>query len=128
MPLQTFNFPNHTEEVAYPESSTRIQFGRGYAFVTKPQGPDQVRFTLHFELMQIFVNANGTINRTRSPQINLALLEDFYLAHRMHEKFILPSPRYGNTVVRFAKPFTYKMKPGGFGTCEPFTLELESQP
>lgn len=128
MPMETFNFPYHVEEFAYPESSPIIQFGRGYAFAAKPQGPDQIRITLHFELMKNFIGPLGLLSLTEQPGINLQLLIAFYERHRTYEKFIIISPSRGSLVVRFTKPLSYKMLKGGAGATEPFTIELTTQP
>jgi hypothetical protein len=126
MPL-TFNYPYHSFETKYPESSVKLQFGRGYEFVAKPKGPDQVVYVLHFTAMKFFVTA-GVVNRTVNPTLNIAHLEDFYKTHRLYEKFIYPHPSDGNVNVRFKSPLTFKLKPFGLGTVEPFTVELLTQP
>lgn len=126
--MQTFNFPYFVEELKYPQSSTVVEFGGGYQFVSKPNAPDQIRFVLHFETMKFFLNANGTLNKITEPAYNMGRLIDFYEAHRLYEKFTYPSPVKGNVVVRFGSPLTYKPKAGGLGTVEPFSLELILQP
>lgn len=126
--MDTFNFPMHSFETVYPESSTKITFGGGYEFASAPKAPDQVKYKLHFATMVYFTNPNGSVNRLLNPTYNIATLEDFYKEHRMFKKFIYPHPADGNLTVRFAKPLSFKQKPGGLGTIEPFTIDLILQP
>lgn len=126
--METFNFPYHVYETIYPESSVKIQFGRGYEFATDPDGPDQVRYMLHFQLMKFFLNSDGTINRTIYPDLNMAKLIDFYETHRLSKKFLYKHPVYGQKVVRFSQPLRYKGLEKGSGAVEPFTLEFTLQP
>lgn len=128
MPLQTFDFPFHSIEVEYPESSKKITFGGGYEFASRPRGPDQVIYKLHFEAMSFFTNGAGVADRLINPQINILTLEDFYKAHRMYEKFIYPHPAEGNLTVRFKSPLKYKQQPLGLGVIEAFSVELITQP
>lgn len=126
--MQTFNFPYHTISVEYPESSKTMKFGRGYEFASKPDGPDQVKYTLHFfEGMSYFVT-NGQPDRTVNPTRNILTLEDFYKEHRMYEKFIYPHPAEGNVIVRFASPLKYEQRPLGLGVIKAFDVELITQP
>lgn len=122
-----FNYPMHTFETRYPESSAKLQFGRGYEFASKPKGPDQVTYLLSFAAMKFFTTG-GVVNRTINPTINIAHLEDFYRQHRLYEKFIYPHPSDGNVTVRFKSPLTFKQMFGGLGTVEPFSVELTTQP
>lgn len=125
--MLTFNFPFHSFEKEYPESSKKLTFGNGYEYASKPKGPDQVRYILNFAAMKYFVQG-VVINRLVSPTINIATLEDFYLAHKLYEKFIYPSPDMGNLIVRFQSPLKFKQKPFGLGVVEPFAIELLTQP
>lgn len=128
MPLKIFDFPMHTIEVKYPQSSTTVTFGGGYDFVSKPNAPDQVRYTLHFETMKYFVDPYGAVDRLINPTWNIAALEDFYREHRLYEKFVYPHPVEGNLIVRFGTPLTFKSIKGGGGAVEPFSIELVLQP
>lgn len=126
--METFDFPNFTWTVRYPESSVKVKFGRGYEFASKPKGPDQVIYVLHFKAMKFFLTSGGNISIAKYPQINMQVLENFYNSMKMYEKFILPIPGKGDIVVRFAKPLEYKIMEGGAGLVEPFQLEFLSQP
>lgn len=126
--MATFTFATHTLEVKYPESSTTVQFGRGYQFASKPKGPDQVTYILHFKSMFFFLNSNGTLNKTTRPTLNMAVLEDFYNTHKMYEEFVYPHPTLGNLNVRFSKPLAYKIMENGHGATDSFTLEITTQP
>jgi len=104
--METFNFPFHTVETTYPESSVRVQFGRSYVFAAAPDAPDQRKFKLVLPGLKFFFNVTtGLIDATINPQRNLRTLENFYTAHRLFTKFIYPHPAYGNVVVRFNAPF-----------------------
>lgn len=126
--METFDFPLFTWTVRYPESSAKVKFGRGYEFTSKPKGPDQVTYILHFAAMMFFVNSAGNVSTTTLPKINIAKLEAFYNVHKTYEKFILPLPGKGNLTVRFNKPLEYKVKENGNGLVEPFQLEVLTQP
>lgn len=125
---QTFAFPYHTLEVAHPESSVTVRFGRGWSFASKPKGPNQVTYRLKFRLMKFFLNPDGSFDKVTQPAINMALLEDFYLAHQLYEPFTYPHPALGNITVRFARPLEYSIMEEGHGATEPFQLELLTQP
>jgi len=126
--METFDFPLFTWTTRYPESSTKVKFGRGYEFASKPKGPDQVTYILHFKTMKFFTNAAGAVVTTTHPKINIARLEAFYNRVQMWEKFLLPIPGKGNITVRFAKPLEYKVAEDGQGTVDSFQLECLSQP
>lgn len=126
--MQVFDFPYHTLEVKYPESSVSVAFGGGYEFTSKPKAPDQVEYTVNFEAMFFFETINGFEDPTRYPQLNMTVLESFYNEHKMYEKFIYPHPTQGDLVVRFAEPLNYKVAKNGKGRVEPFAIRLKSQP
>lgn len=127
--MQTFDFPFHLVEDQYPESSTTIQFGGGYQFATKPKGPDQITFKLTFKGMWFFERSPGVVDRDRDPQINMALMQDFYEAHRLYEPFYYPHPRRGLVTVRFSKPLQIpKGVERGNGQTEQVNVEFILQP
>ena len=126
--MATFNFPYHVLTVEYPESSARVKFGRGYEFASAPRGPDQVTYTLSFEAMFFFEDPPGTYDLTEQPVINMAVLENFYIVHKLYTPFLYPHPVLGNLTVRFAEPLSYKIAKNGRGRVEPFTIKLITQP
>jgi hypothetical protein len=126
--METFDFPYFTWTVRYPESSTKVKFGRGYEFASKPKGPDQVTYVLHFATMKFYESSPGVVDLNAQPKINIARLEAFYSQHKLYEKFTLPLPGKGNLVVRFNKPLEYKVKENGQGTVDAFQLEVLTQP
>jgi hypothetical protein len=126
--METFDFPYFTWTTEYPESSAKVQFGRGYEFASKPRGPDQVKYTLHFKTMMFFTDEVGRVVTGVQPKINVARLEEFYQKHRLFEKFILPIPGKGLLTVRFSKPLKYRVAENGNGTVESFELEVLTQP
>lgn len=68
---------------------------------------------------------SGTISPWINPRINLAALEAFYNAHKMHKTFIYPHPVYGNVGCKFYSPL--KIPEGnknGMGSVKDFTIEL----
>ena len=134
--MKTFDFPMHVLEVEYPESSVKMKYGRGYEFASRPRGPDQITYILHFEAMWFFTERDGfpalgattILDLNRNPQLNMALLEKFYQEHRLFEPFYYPHPVLGNVVVRFNEPLKYKIKENGRGQVEPFSVRLLTQP
>jgi hypothetical protein len=126
--METFDWPLFTWTVRYPESSSKVKFGRGYEFASKPKGPDQVTYILHFKTMKFFESSPGVVSTTVMPKINIARLEEFYNRVKLYEKFILPIPGKGNLTVRLVKPLEYKVVEDGQGTVEPFQLEFLTQP
>lgn len=126
--MDIFDFPNHTLEVKYPESSIAVAFGGGYEFTSKPKAPDQIEYTLNYEAMFFFETVKGYADEVKMPQINIRALELFYQKHRLYGKFIYPHPTEGDLVVRFAKPLEYKIAKDGKGRVEPFSIVLKLQP
>lgn len=134
--MQTFEFPFHTLEVEYPESSAKVRYGRGYEFASRPRGPDQITYKLHFRGMWFFTELDGfpplgattRLDYHKHPQINMALLEKFYQEHRLYEPFWYPHPSEGLIRVRFKEPLKYKVAEDGRGMVEEFTITLISQP
>lgn len=126
--MAVFNFPYHTIEVKYPESSVKVAFGGGYEFASKPKAPDQVEYTLSFPAMFFFETVPGVEDVTPHPAVNMTVLENFYNAHKMYEKFTYPHPTKGNIQVRFGDPLSYKIVSNGKGRVEPFSIKLISQP
>ena len=125
MALQVFDFPFHLFDTEYPESGTRIQLGGNYVFTAPPTGPDLRKFNLSFKAMKYFVDENGEIDKTQRPQINMAVLEDFYNAHKLHKSFLYPHPVYGNVRVKFYSPLRIPQGiEGGNGALKDFKLEL----
>ena len=124
----TFNFPHHTVETRYPESSFRLQFGKSYVFAGKPSAPDQRIFSLKFPTMVYYLDGS-TIDLTPNPTFNMAVLEAFYTTHRLYEKFTYPHAVLGNLIVRFHKPLIIPEGiKGGSGAVKPFDVEFMEQP
>jgi len=127
--MQTFDFPYHRVQDTYPTSSTVVQFGGGYQFATKPRGPDQIIFKLHYKAMWFYERGPGAVDRMINPKINMQRLIDFYEAHRLYEPFLYPHPTRGLVTVRFSKPLDVpKGIEGGNGQTESFQLEFTLQP
>lgn len=127
--MAVFSFPYHTYSTEYPESGYRMKFGNAYDYATEPTGPDQRIITLNFATMKFYEAPGGGIDRTREPAINMALLEDFYLEHRLWKSFTYNHPIYGAMQVKFNKPL--KVPEGiqqGDGALKAFSIELIEQP
>ena len=124
-PTGEFPWIYHRYSTKYPESGNRLELGGSYQFSSEPDGPDQRIFTLYFETMCYFTDASGAIDATVSPEINFAALENFYKTHRLWKSFLYDHPVYGQVTVKFSKPLEIpKGIMGGFGSLEPFTIEL----
>ena len=123
--MQRFNFPYHTFRTEYPESGNRVQLGGNYIFSAPPNGPDLRRITLKFETMKYYLDVNGAITNAPHPEINMAVLEAFYNAHKMHKSFIYPHPVYGDMEVKFMTPLKIPEGiKGGNGALQDFEIEL----
>ena len=123
--MKTFDFPYHKFRTEYPESGNRVQLGGNYIFTAPPNGPDLRRFTLSFETMKYYQEPNGTISLTKNPKINMAVLEAFYNAHKLHKSFLYPHPVYGNIEVKFMSPLKIPNGiAGGGGALESFEIDL----
>ncbi len=102
--MAIFTFKNHTTATDYPDSGFRAKLGNSYQFSAPPPAPDQREFTLKFALLKWFPNPDGTMDLTKFPEINLALLDAFYNRHRTWATFVYPHPVYGNLPCKFNKP------------------------
>ena len=102
--MADFNFPYHTVRTEYPESGFRVQLGNSYQYSAPPPAPDQRVFKLKFKILKWFTTPTGQIDRAAQPEINIALLEDFYLQHKMFATFTYNHPVHGSVSVRFNKP------------------------
>lgn len=126
--MATFNFPLHTQSTENPDSGFRATLGGSYQFSAPPPAPDQRIFKLKFRAMKYFLK-NGGLDRDMKPEFNLALLEDFYAAHKMHASFTYPHPVYGELVCRFNKPLMIPHgTEGGGGIVENIEVELIELP
>lgn len=113
----------------YPDSGTRIQLGNSYMFAAPPTAPDQRIFRLTLVGMQYFVNSNNTINTTTSPERNMAVLEAFYLAHKLYQSFDFNHPVLGLIVCKFNRPLEIPEGiSGGNGIIESVEVELVEIP
>ena len=126
--METYDFPYYVLEQKFPESSAKISFGGGYEFASKPAAPDQIIFMLNYETMVFYQAPGGELDIVTNPQLNMGKLQAFYEEHRLFEPFLFDHPIYGEVIVRFNKPLSWKLRKGGRGTVEPFTIELLLQP
>jgi hypothetical protein len=126
--METYNFPYFVLEDKYPESSAKLSLGGGYEFASKPKAPDQISFMLHYDTMVFIESVPGTLDLVSNPMLNMGTLRAFYETHRLYEPFLFEHPILGEVTVRFARPLSYKLRKGGRGSVEPFTVELLLQP
>ena len=145
----TFNFGAHYARHEYP-SGDSVQFGKGYAFSTKPDRPLQRRVVLHFETGLFFFRRSVEPNTPPpehvtiaehtdpwvdwiKPDLNILALDSFYNDKTLYQRFIYPHEIWGDTVVRFASPFVMpKIKTGqngqGVVATDGFELNLIEMP
>lgn len=136
----TFPFFGVTSD-AYPESSLKVRFGRGYSFATGPRGPDQIITTVKFPKGMFWFEDPVTRQMDHNvwPSMNVGALMDLYEAVRCWDIFNYNHPIRGNTVWRFSKPLVIPELTddpgavGGYGGYRvhqtiPFQVELELQP
>lgn len=129
MATKTFDFPYHKVRTTYPASTTRVQMGNSWEFVSAPKAPDQRTFELIFRGMQYFVKSNGEIDRTVNTQRNMALLEDFYQEHQQWKSFYYVHPVHGTVTVRFMDPLDIPAGiDGGSGVVEEFQIKFIELP
>ena len=114
-----------TFSTRYPESGSRMSLGRSYVYTQAPEAPDQRIFQLELQGMKYFVDINGTIDNVSTPERNMAVLEDFYVLHRLHETFDFPHPVYGTIKCKFNRPLEIPAGVrGGNGLLPEFQVEL----
>jgi hypothetical protein len=129
--METFLFPYHLLSEDYPDSSDKVQFGRGWEFASAPKGPDQIVFVLSFPMMQFYETTKGSkvLDLTKNVTRNMGALIAFYERNRGYNKFIYPHPWRGNVIVRFDKPLQVpKGIAGANGITEAFEIRLKLQP
>lgn len=113
----------------YPDSGLRIAFARSYAYTAGPTAPDQRIFVLRLQGMQYFLYPLGSIDRVSEAGRNLAKLEDFYQAHKLHVAFDLNHPVYGTVSCKFNRPLELpEGVQGGNGLVDIVEVELLEQP
>ncbi len=126
--MENFDFPYHVTGLAFPDTSGRMKFGKGYEFASRAKGPPQKIYKLSFSGMQAFTNTVGVVNPTINPQRNILMLKAFYERHECWKTFQYNHPEEGTVTVRFNKPLEYNYKRAGLGAVEDFTIELILQP
>lgn len=104
--METFPFPYYELTTEYPESSTPVKFGRGYEFVSAPEGPEQITYRLKFPGLWWLKNAQGALDATINPERNMKALEEFYERHLLYRKFLFNHPYRGLIEVRFSQPLS----------------------
>jgi hypothetical protein len=127
--MDTFDFPFHTVVVRYPDDQKRIKLGFGYTFAVQPFGPIERNFLLTLTGMQWFFDTEGVIDRTATPQRNIAFLIDFYETQRLNGEFLYTPPGFAECVVTFAGPLEILAAlPGGMGVLPDLAVQLVEHP
>lgn len=109
----------------HPSSGSRMEMSRSYVYTTESDAPDQRAFVLTLTGMQYFLTTGGAIDLTPSPERNMAVLEAFYVTHRLAKSFDFDHPVYGTLTCKFNKPLEIPDGiPGGNGVLEAFSVEL----
>lgn len=101
--METFNFPFHEFEEEYPETGSGMKFGNSYEYRSAAVAPPTLNITLTMTGMRYYYDGN-VLNSSVNPTTNIRVLDAFYLAHQLSEKFIYPHPVRGNLNCRFAAP------------------------
>lgn len=118
-----------TSTTKYPESGNRISLANSYDFTSGPSAPDQRIFTLKLQGMQYFVTSGGAIDLSPEPGRNMAVLEAFYLLHKLHVTFDFTHPVYGVVRCKFNRPLEIpEGERGANGLLVDFDMELREQP
>jgi hypothetical protein len=121
----TWPFPYFTYSVTYPENSQKINFGRGYTFVSQPSGKPQRSFKLDLEGMRWQPLDDGGHDLTTNSRLNLGRLEEFYQNVELWKPFIWQHPIEGPLLVRFSRPLDIpKQIKGGNGVVEMVQVEF----
>jgi hypothetical protein len=102
MALQVFNFPMHKVSVEYPARGKAVTLGNNWDYTVKSHTPVAKKFTLTFAGMKFFEPTK--ILTAFQKRYSLQALEDFYLAHELHDSFLFEHERYGSVVVKFMQP------------------------
>lgn len=127
--MATFPATYFTVQTKYPQSGSRVQLGNSYLYTAPPLAPDQRIFNVKLQGMTYFVNANGTINTTLQIGRNMAVLEQFYLDHKLYLTFQFPHPVYGTVNCKFNQPLQIpEGVEGGSGMLPAFEVELVEIP
>lgn len=125
MALESFDFMYHRLETLNPESGFRAQFGGSYLVTAAPDAPDMRVFKLAMTGMQFFLDSEGIIDETQTPDRNMKRLINFYHTHKLHKSFLYSHNVHGVVEVKFNKPLPEpKGVVGGFGVVEDFEIEL----
>lgn len=126
--METYNWLLCTIATEYLENNPKVKFGRGWEFVSRPDAPVLRQFTLKYKTLCYFTRWEGVnlvADRTRQPEANAWLLQDFYERHFQHAKFILPHPVFGNVTCRFKDPLKLPDGiEGGNGWLNGFEVQL----
>lgn len=125
MELETFNFPNHTFRIRFPEDQASVKFGRGYTFTAAPRGPSERVFTLNMMGLTAYLDENDLLEPDINPQRNFKTFYDFWNRHRTHKAFLYKLDGFGDVKVRFNKPVDFPTAiEGGSGVFPAFEIEL----
>lgn len=127
--MATFPATYFTVQTKYPQSGSRVQLGNSYLYTAPPLAPDQRIFIVKLQGMTYFLNSNGTLNTTLQTGRNMAVLEQFYLDHKLYLTFQFTHPVYGTVNCKFNQPLQIpEGVEGGSGMLPAFEVELVEIP
>ena len=127
--MQAFPVTHFRIATRYPQSGLRLQLGNSYQWDVETPAPDQRTFLIKIPGMRYFLDSNGQISKSTLPGLNLAVLEDFYIVHRMAKAFTFSHPVHGSLTCKFNKPLEIPEGiAGGNGAVPEFEVELIEVP
>lgn len=115
-------------EMEYIEDSLAAPLGNNYYMLFKKTKPPMRTLTLSIQGMSYFINAeDDSINITHCSERNMALLEIFYLKHRLTEVFNF---EYAGELipVRFKEPLVISKVASSTGILETIQITLVESP
>lgn len=103
-PISRFPPRYYTVETEISELNTVGSTGRSYQFAGVLKAPPVRTFTVRLPTLGYFPGTDGLPDLDCRPELNMAVLERFYLTKTMAEPFRFDHPQLGDLQVRFAEP------------------------
>lgn len=127
--MATFPATYFTVQTKYPQSGSRVQLGNSYLYTAPPLAADQRIFNVKLQGMTYFVGSDDFLDYTVQLGRNMAVLEQFYLDHKLYLTFQFNHPVYGVVNCKFNQPLQIPEGiPGGSGMLPTFEVELVEIP
>jgi hypothetical protein len=97
----------------------------GWAFASKPKVPYQKTFVVKLQGMRWYLLPDDTFDEVTNPEYNARLLEKFYEAHGVWQKFDFPHPHFGILECKFSQPLEVPLAiPNSGGLIDAFEVTL----